>query len=400
MRTRHLLLPVVVSAAACVTTGNDAKVAVSSSTVGDTLAVTISAPESLPAFAVALDTPRVVWTPAELGRPTGMAIGPDGRITVSDTRHLYAWQPGADTTEIVSREGSGPGEYRSINGLITEVDGSVLLLDWRQRRMIKLDPHGVPDSTWTIATDPAQQMFLALMNGEPVIATGRGLVHTGEPPDTLYLRIGSDTAQPALGAIPLFVWAQRDNVMAPRDAYPPQARLAGSGTAGFAFGDGRRYDIRWWRPGASPQWLHLARAWTPPPQSVDREPPAALIAQLPDSGTMLRSFVNGAARGDSKNSVEDMALMPGGTLWVRPMDSSYVYAPAYYAQIPELRQPTRLWEVFGRDGALRAQVRLSSMFTPKTVHNCQLYGFLEDSDGAYSVATIPLGKVCERLAKG
>jgi hypothetical protein len=81
-----------------------------------------------------------------------------------------------------------------------------------------------------------------------------------------------------------------------------------------------------------------------------------------------------------------------------PVDSSYIYDPTYYAQFSELRQPTRLWEVFGSDGKLRAQVWLSSMFTPKITHNCQLYGFLEDADGAFSVATSPLGKECERLA--
>jgi len=112
---------------------------------------------------------------------------------------------------------------------------------------------------------------------------------------------------------------------------------------------------------------------------------------------MWKRIVDQGQRRTSKYSLEELQLMPTGILWVRPIDSSYVFAPTYYAQLQRLRQLTRLWEVFGIDGKLRAQVRLSSMFTPMTTHDCQLYGFLEDSDGAYSVATIPLGKVCKRL---
>jgi hypothetical protein len=37
------------------------------------------------------------------------------------------------------------------------------------------------------------------------------------------------------------------------------------------------------------------------------------------------------------------------------------------------------------------------MCIPRTVRGCKLYGFLEDSDGAFSVATIPLGDECEKL---
>lgn len=399
MRIRRLLLPAVALALACTTAGEAAKVEASSTTAGDTLTVTISAPESLPALLVTLDSAQVLWTPQELGRPNAMAVGPDGRITVSDGRHLFAMQPGSDSTEVVSREGAGPGEYRSIGGMVAESDGSLLALDSRQRRMIRFDVHGVADSTWSVNRDFAHDPFLAIMKGSLVVLTGPRLVRAGEPPDTLYLKAASGDTAAVLGKLQQFVWARTPRgIMVPRDAYPPQALVAGASTAGFAFSDGLRYDIRWWRPDASPEWLQISRVWTPPPTSLDREPPDSLLAQLPDSGKMVHEIVAGLARGDHKYSLENIVLMPRGTLWTMPMDSSYIYHPWYYAQISELRQPTRLWEVFGSDGKLRAQVRLSSMFTPMTTHDCHLYGFLEDSDGAYSVATIPLGKECERLA--
>jgi hypothetical protein len=173
--------------------------------------------------------------------------------------------------------------------------------------------------------------------------------------------------------------------------------LSGTATSGFAFSDGLEYDIRWWRPEASPHWMHIARAWAPPPTSIDREPPESLISEL-RGGTEMVKMVGSMQRGEHKYSLESVVLIPGGTLWVRPVDSSYVYHPWYYNQLSQLRQPTWLWEVFGADGTLRAQVRLSSMFTPKTIYDCQLYGFLEDSDGAFSVATISLGEACGRLS--
>jgi len=185
-------------------------------------------------------------------------------------------------------------------------------------------------------------------------------------------------------------------MLAPRDAYPPQVLLSGTTTSGFAFGDGLEYDIRWWRPESSPHWLHIARAWAPPPTSIDRKPPESLIAPL-RGGAEIVGAVRSMQRGEHKYSLEEIALMPGGRLWARPVDSSYVYHPWYYNQLTQLRPPTWPWEVFGSDGKLRAQVRLSSMFTPKTIHDCKLYGFLEDSDGAFSVATISLGEKCEQL---
>lgn len=398
MRASFLLALAVAFSFACAEAHGDAKVASTTSTEGDTTVVTITAPESLPTMLVTLDSPRLAWTPEELGRPNGLVVGSDGRITVSDRAHVYAMQPGADTTEAVGREGDGPGEYRSVRALLAEPTGAFTLLDPRARRMIHFGPRGVADSTWSVNRDFAQTSFLGSMNGALVVAVGARLVHTGEPPDTLYLKLASGDTGTVVGSLTQYVWAQTPSgMLAPRDAYPPQALLSGTATSGFAFGNGLEYDIRWWRPESSPHWLHIARAWAPPPTSIDREPPESLIGPMRGGADMVAA-VKSMQRGEHKYSLEDIALMPGGTLWARPVDSSYVYHPWYYNQLTQLRPPTWLWEVFGADGTLRAQVRLSSMFTPKTIHDCQLYGFLEDSDGAFSVATIPLGEACGRLS--
>jgi hypothetical protein len=398
MRTPSLLPLAVTLSLACAEGHGDAKVASTITTDGDTTVITISAPESLPALLVTLDSPRMVWTPEELGRPNGLVVGPDGRITVSDRAHVYAMPPGADTTETVGREGDGPGEYRSVRALLAEPTGAFTLLDPRARRMIHFGPRGMSDSTWPVNRDFDQSSFLANMNGALVVAVGAPMVHTGEPPDTLYLKLASGDTGTVVGRLTQYVWAQTPSgMLAPRDAYPPQALLSGTAMSGFAFSDGLAYQIRWWRPEASPHWLHIARAWAPPPTSIDRDPPESLIAGMRGGSDMVK-MVGSMRRGEHKYSLEEIALMPGGTLWAQPVDSSYVYHPWYYNQLTQLRPPTRLWEVFGPDGKLRAQVRLSSMFTPKTVRDCQLYGFLEDSDGAYSVATVPLEEACEKLS--
>jgi hypothetical protein len=141
----------------------------------------------------------------------------------------------------------------------------------------------------------------------------------------------------------------------------------------------------------------VERAWVPPSPTIDRDPPESLVATL-RGDKQLAEMIGSMQHGDHKYSLEGVVLMPGGTLWARPVNSSYVYHPWYYNQLTRLRPPTWLWEVFGADGTLRAQVRLSSMFTPRTINNCQLYGFLEDSDGVFSVATIALGEACGRLS--
>jgi hypothetical protein len=88
MRTPHLLALAATLSLACAEAQGGAKVSSTSATEGDTTVVTISAPESLPALLVALDSPSVVWAPEELGRPNGLVVGPDGRITVSDRAHV------------------------------------------------------------------------------------------------------------------------------------------------------------------------------------------------------------------------------------------------------------------------------------------------------------------------
>jgi hypothetical protein len=399
MRTPHLLALAATLSLACAEAQGGAKVSSTSATEGDTTVVTITAPESLPALLVTLDAPSVVWTPEELGRPNGMVVGPDGRITVSDRSHAYAMQPGRDTTEIVGRDGDGPGEYRSVSTLLAGADGSFILLDTRAQRMVHFDPSGVADSTWTVDRDFAQRPFLASMDGRLMVLVGPRLVHTGEPADTFYIRPASGDTGAVLGKFAQYVWMQTSNgMLAPRDAYPAQALVTGTATAGFAFSDGLQYEVRWWRPNASPHWMRVERAWVPPSPGIDRNPPESLVATL-RGGTELAEMIGSMQRGDHKYSLEQIALMPGGALWVRPVDSSYVYHPWYYNQLTELRQPTRLWEVFGSDGKLRAQARVSSMFTPWTVQGCKLYGFLEGSDGAFSVATIPLGDECEKLGE-
>jgi hypothetical protein len=398
MRPSHLLVLATALSLACAEARGGTEVSSTKAMEGDTAVVTIAAPESLPDLLVTLDTPSVIWTPEELGRPNGLVVGPDGRVTISDRAHVYAMPPGVDTTENVGREGGGPGEYRSVSALLGEPDGAFILLDARARRMVHFSPDGVADSTWSANLDFAPSSFLATMDGGLVVLIGPRLVRTGEPPDTLYLKPASGDTGVVLGKLLQYVWAQTaSGILAPRDAYPPKALVAGSATAGFAFSNGLDYTIRWWRPGGSPNWVRISRAWVPPSPSIDRDPPESVLAQVSDHD-QLRDMVSGLVRGDHKNSLDEIALMPGGALWTRPVDSSYVYHPWYYNQLAELRQPARLWEVLGADGELRAQVRLSSMFTPKTVHDCQLYGFLENSDGAYAVATVPLGAACGKLS--
>jgi hypothetical protein len=382
---------------ACVVDNGATHVESSSNAVGDTLAVAISAPKAVPAILLTVDSATVVWTPEELGRPTGMAVGPYGRVTVSDSRHMYAWLPGTNATEAVGREGAGPGEYRSVGGMVAEADGSLIVLDSRQRRIIRFHADGTSDTSWVADRDFAHDPFLAVMDSDLVVLVGPRLVRAGEPADTLYLKLAAGDTSTTVGKLQQFVWAQSsDGILLPRDAYPPQTLIAGTATAGFAFSDGLQYDLRWWRPNARPSWLHLSRTWAAPPQSIDRTPSVEELAQIPN-GEMWKRLVEQGERGAKKYSLEELELMPQGTLWVRPVDSSYVYAPTYYIQLPALRQPTRLWEVFGTDGRLLAQVRLSSMFSPKTIHECNLYGFLEGSDGSFSVATIPLKTQCMKL---
>ncbi len=98
--------------------------------------------------------------PTPLGRPvaefeepfsrvSGMRELSDGRVIVSDQReklvHLVDLQ--RQTARVVSREGSGPGEYAMPTSLFAMPNDQTLLVDMMNRRFLMIRPDGTPGET-------------------------------------------------------------------------------------------------------------------------------------------------------------------------------------------------------------------------------------------------------------
>lgn len=87
-------------------------------TVGDTVVVTTLTSGLDTVFPVLTARPVVpVWGRDSLTRPSAIVRLADGRIVVADSPRLVVLSTRGALTSVLGRDGAGPGEFRSFDGL-------------------------------------------------------------------------------------------------------------------------------------------------------------------------------------------------------------------------------------------------------------------------------------------
>lgn len=123
----------------------------------------------------------------ELYGPRGVAVGPDGRVWVSDTGNGRVMRYEANLTRgaVVGKKGSGKTEFEGPVGIAVGPSGNVYVADTGNRRIQVLDPDGGFNTSWPV---------VAWASGsEPQVAVGPDeKVYVSDPPGGAVLELSAE----------------------------------------------------------------------------------------------------------------------------------------------------------------------------------------------------------------
>jgi len=298
-------------------------------TVGDTITVhTVSGQVwEDTAYLEAEITIGMVEGPDEylIGEPASIAVGPDGTIYVLDTQVpvLRAYGPDGTHLRDIGRQGGGPGEYDSPDGMGTLPDGRVLVRDPPGARIVVFDGGGELLEQWRLSggfntSDPVYadtgglSYTLVLFNpGVPPWEWIMGLKRyspAGEPLDTIRAPIWDFT--------PARLTASREGSSSSSSVpFTPQVSWAFSPLGYMVGGLSSDYRIDLFRTGEPV--LRLEREWTPVPVNAE-EADERRQRQIERFQRQYGSWRwNGPPIPDTKPPFRGMFVSWEGNVWVQ-----------------------------------------------------------------------------------
>jgi hypothetical protein len=313
-----------------------------------------------------------------IGDPRSVAVGPDGTIYVLDVQVpvLRAYAPDGTYLRDIGRQGGGPGEYESPDGMTAMADGRVLVRDPGGARIVVFDPAGEYIEQWPLSggfntssplyTDTEGRVYtLVLLNPGTApwdwVVGLRRYSATGEPLDTI--------RAPTWDYEPARLTASRENSSSStRVPFTAEDHWTFSPLGYMVGGLSDAYRIDLYRPGAP--ILRVERSWEPVPVLAEEveERREAQIARFRRQYGSWRW--NGPPIPDTKPPFRGLFASRDGNVWVQlsqPGRPVMTDAEAREEEARTGRRPYRYaevsaFDVFDPDGRYLGHVRVPESF--------------------------------------
>jgi len=314
-----------------------------------------------------------------IGDPRSVAVGPDGTVYLLDTQVpvLRAYAPDGTYLRDIGRQGGGPGEYESPDGMTAMADGRVLVRDPGAARIVVFSGVGEFIEQWPLSggfntssplhTDTLGQVYtLVLLNpGTPPwewIMGVRRYSPTGEPLDTI--------RAPTWDYEPARLTASRENSStSSRVPFTADDHWTFSPLGYMVGGVSSAYRIDLYRSGEPV--LRLERAFEPVPVHPE-EAEERRQAQIERFQRQYGSWRwNGPPIPETKPPFRDVIVSDEGNLWVQLSAEGSAVMTQAEAREEELRSGRAqlryaepiVFDVFAPSGEYLGQVATPEQFS-------------------------------------
>lgn len=359
---------------------------------GDTLIVTTRGEGSR----VRIDDVQVIWQSPELERPQVM-LAVAGRLIVADPTRVHFLSEAGDQVRTAGREGSGPGEFRSITALGTAGRDTIVVHDPMLQRMSFLTVDG--DHVGEVRVTPTVP-FVNPVAGSRLVVIGKGALSfweeniQGERPTRMAF-VWRDLEADTISVIETWNgarWTRLGDLVVHDPLFGPQAIAAMSSDGAVAAGNGVDYCIAV-RPLGASALRRICRSRRPVPVGAGIRRPDLSRVDSDNRREALAAIVRRQRVAEQLPSFDRLLFDDGGRLWVRTVGPELADVHPYFRRyIQDLLPAYRMWDVFDETGRFVRTVELPSTFTPQAITARRIYGFaeLESGEIAIGAAEAPL----------
>lgn len=311
----------------------------------------------------------------------------DGNPVIADlgSGQIRTFSSAGELLQAVGRRGEGPGEFLALSGAWPQVDGGVVAMDERLRRITEFGPsgdvvrvsrmEGVADAGMLRPGGPSgtRSLFSSITTFSGVRLSDGATVR----PPVLFVRHRLDgTMLDTIAQLPGFASTVTEVNGNPQVRFVPLA----SGPTATATGDGVAitggdlYEVRFFDAGGS--LSRIIRLGESPPALADHHMDAwlnAIAGENADAATRrrIRAEYEGVSLPATLPAYTELVVADRGDLWAR----RYSLPGA----------ATVRWDVFGADGGYEGRVEIQATLRVVAVADGQLLGIDRDALGVERV---------------